>query len=232
MAADVQERTQRVLTIADDDDGDVADRGCEERARLGDVALVADVLPRALEDALALELEHGRIRVPAPRKRSRADGAHAGTLPADRPETWVGSRPDERAGRRSRRRDRRCRGGHRRGDARAARASRRGSDHPRQRRARPGAHGGGVSGDRRARASGHTHGRGATAVAPARGAVRLGRQRQAQRGRRLAGCRNRRPFARSERPRRRRRPRVREALDDTAVLGDTRRRLALRPRLG
>ena len=35
---------------------------------------------------------HGRVLVPTALTR--------GTLPADRPETWVGSRPDERAGRR------------------------------------------------------------------------------------------------------------------------------------
>ena len=76
MAADVEERAQLVLLVADEDDGDVADPGRRERARLGHVARVADVLPRAAEDALALELEHGRVRVPAPRQGPDVDRAH------------------------------------------------------------------------------------------------------------------------------------------------------------
>ncbi len=43
--ADVQERAQLVLTIADEDDGHVGDGGSEERRRLRHVALVTDVLP-------------------------------------------------------------------------------------------------------------------------------------------------------------------------------------------
>ena len=90
MTADVQERAQRVLAIAHEHDGDVADARGRERSRLGDVAGVADVLPRAAEDSLALELQHGRVRVPAPRQASDVDGAHVSERYPWAPET-VGS---------------------------------------------------------------------------------------------------------------------------------------------
>src|SRR5918996_1439753 len=79
--ADVEERAELSLIIADDDDGDVADPGSGERARLRYVAGVADVLPRRAEDALALELEDGGIRVPGPGQRARAvQCRHGSTL--------------------------------------------------------------------------------------------------------------------------------------------------------
>ena len=76
VAADVEERAERVLLVAHEDDRNVADGRRGERSGLGHVARVPDVLPRAAEDALALELEHGRIRVPAPGQRLDVDGAH------------------------------------------------------------------------------------------------------------------------------------------------------------
>jgi hypothetical protein len=76
MAADVQERSEYLVPVADEDDGDVADSRRRELSGLGDVAQVADVLPRAAEDSLALELEDRRIRVPAPRKAPHVDRAH------------------------------------------------------------------------------------------------------------------------------------------------------------
>ena len=95
MTADVQERAQRVLAIANEHDGDVADARGRERSRLGDVAGVADVLPRAAEDALALELEHGGVRVPAPRQASDVDGAHGANATRGHLKRWVASRRDE-----------------------------------------------------------------------------------------------------------------------------------------
>ncbi len=76
MTADVQERTKRVLLVANEHDRNVSDGARGERSRLGKVALVPDVLPRAAEDALALELKYGRVRVPAPGQRLELDGAH------------------------------------------------------------------------------------------------------------------------------------------------------------
>ena len=87
VAADVEERTQRVLLVAHEDDRNVPDGRGRERAGLGHVALVPDVLPRAPEDALALELEHGRIRVPAPGQRLELDGAHRREATAGEAET-------------------------------------------------------------------------------------------------------------------------------------------------
>ena len=75
MPADVQEGAERVLRVAHEHDRNVSDRTRGERPRLGHVALVSDVLPRAAKDALALELQHGRVRVPAP-GASELDGAH------------------------------------------------------------------------------------------------------------------------------------------------------------
>ena len=58
--------------------------------------LLADVLPRAAEDALALEPQHGRVRVPAPRQASDVDRAHGlRTLPVGIPKRRVASRPDD-----------------------------------------------------------------------------------------------------------------------------------------
>ena len=82
------------------------------------VARVTDVLPRAAEDALALELEHGGVRVPAPGQASESTALTA------RDATAAERSPDERSGRhraadeRTRPRDPR-RG---RGAARSARA--------------------------------------------------------------------------------------------------------------
>ena len=74
--ADVEERAERVLTVADDDHRDVSDPCRRERARLRHLSRVPDVLPRAAEDALSLELEDGGIRVPAPGQCLHVDRAH------------------------------------------------------------------------------------------------------------------------------------------------------------
>src|SRR6185503_17662547 len=69
-----------------------------ERSRLGHLAGVPDVLPRAAEDPIALELEHRGIAVPAPRQRAIRDvGCHGSTLPA--PPPIERARPTPRAGR-------------------------------------------------------------------------------------------------------------------------------------
>ena len=78
VSADVEERAELVLLVAHDDDRNVADPRRRERSRLRHVAEVAHVLPRAAEDPLALELEHGRIRVPAPGQGPDVDRAHDG----------------------------------------------------------------------------------------------------------------------------------------------------------
>ena len=58
-----------VLRSRTSDDRDVADPdGAGTIPAPATSSRVADVLPRAAEDALALELQHGRIRVPAPRE--------------------------------------------------------------------------------------------------------------------------------------------------------------------
>ena len=64
MAADVEEGAQVALVVAHDHDRDAAEIAGEERARLGDLVGAAGVLPGAAEDPLALEPEHGRVRVP------------------------------------------------------------------------------------------------------------------------------------------------------------------------
>ena len=76
MAADVEERPHGVITVANDDDRHICDPGGDERAALREVARVAHVLPRAAEDALPLELEDGRIGVPAPGQAPDFDRAH------------------------------------------------------------------------------------------------------------------------------------------------------------
>jgi hypothetical protein len=83
VAAYVEEGAKLVFAIAHDYDGHVADRRREEGGGLGDVPGVPHVLPGATEDPLALELQNGRIRVPAPRQGLDVDRAHrAETLAA------------------------------------------------------------------------------------------------------------------------------------------------------
>ncbi len=78
MPADVEERPQRALPVADEHDGNLPGVRRRERARLGDLTRVADVLPEAPEDPLVLELEHVTVGVPAPGQRSRrVDRSHA-----------------------------------------------------------------------------------------------------------------------------------------------------------
>ena len=76
MAADVEERAQHVLPVAHEQDGNVCDSGREKRARPGQLVGATDVLPRTAEDPLLLDLEHGRVRVPAPRDGADAGRAH------------------------------------------------------------------------------------------------------------------------------------------------------------
>ena len=59
MPADVHERAQHALPVADDDDRDVAGLAGEERARAGDLVGAARVLPRAPEDPFPLEPQDG-----------------------------------------------------------------------------------------------------------------------------------------------------------------------------
>ena len=81
MPADVEEGAQHSLAVAHEDHRHVAHARRPEGSRLGELARVPDVLPRAPEDPLPLELEHRRIRVPAPRQRARAvHRRHAATL--------------------------------------------------------------------------------------------------------------------------------------------------------
>ena len=72
--ADVEECPQHAVLVADEHDRYVACARRPERARLGNLVRVADVLPGRPEDALLLELEDGRIRVPVPRNRPRGTG--------------------------------------------------------------------------------------------------------------------------------------------------------------
>jgi hypothetical protein len=67
--ADVEERAQPAVSGMRDDDGDLPSRRSEERARLRQVARVADVLPRAAEDLLPLAAQGALVRIPAPRQR-------------------------------------------------------------------------------------------------------------------------------------------------------------------
>jgi hypothetical protein len=78
MAADVEERAELSLPVAEDQDGYVAGARRVKRAGLGDLVDAADVLPVTAEDAFVLELQRGCIGVPAPRERPglrRAQGA-------------------------------------------------------------------------------------------------------------------------------------------------------------
>ena len=82
MAADVQERAQAAVVVAHDDDRDAAEVAGEEGARLGDLVGPAGVLPRAPEDPLALEPQHGRVGVPVERDRAAVgDRRHRANLP-------------------------------------------------------------------------------------------------------------------------------------------------------
>ena len=65
--ARVQERAHHAVLAAHEDDPAQAELAHAEVARLGDLGLVAEVDPRAVEDALALRGEHLRIeeRLPA-----------------------------------------------------------------------------------------------------------------------------------------------------------------------
>ena len=61
VAADVDERAERLVAAADEDDGHVARAGGRERSRLGEIARVPDVLPAAAEDQPLLEPRDGRV---------------------------------------------------------------------------------------------------------------------------------------------------------------------------
>ena len=76
MTADVQERPESALLVTHQNDGTVTHAGRDERAGRSYLVLPTNVLPRVAKDPLLLELENGRVRVPAPRKGSRADGTH------------------------------------------------------------------------------------------------------------------------------------------------------------
>ena len=77
MPADVDERAQRVVAAADEDDRDVAGPGRDERPRLGQLPGVPGVLPGAPEDPLLLEAGHRRVDVPVPGDRAAAGVAVA-----------------------------------------------------------------------------------------------------------------------------------------------------------
>ena len=80
--ADVEERAELVLLVADEHHGDVSHARRTERAGLRDLVRPAGVLPEAAEDPLLLEPEGGGIDVPAPGKSpSRAPDGHVSTLP-------------------------------------------------------------------------------------------------------------------------------------------------------
>ena len=81
VAADVQERAERRLLVADDHDRHSPRVAGEERAGLVDLISAACVLPRAPEDPLPLEPEHVRIRVPVEGKRAAVrDRRHRTTV--------------------------------------------------------------------------------------------------------------------------------------------------------
>jgi hypothetical protein len=73
VAAHVDEGVQPPTLLPRDHDGHVAGKRGEERARLRDEFGPTDELPRAPEDAIALELRDRRVRVPLGRQR-RAGG--------------------------------------------------------------------------------------------------------------------------------------------------------------
>src|SRR5439155_18816052 len=68
VAAHVEERPQLAVARPRHHHGDLAGDGREERALLGDLAEVADVLPGAREDPLPLSAQDLGIRVPGPGK--------------------------------------------------------------------------------------------------------------------------------------------------------------------
>jgi hypothetical protein len=69
VAADVHKAAQLPVTGSGHDDGDVACHRGEEAPGLRDLVRPPRVLPGGCEDALALELEEDRIRVPRGRQR-------------------------------------------------------------------------------------------------------------------------------------------------------------------
>ena len=68
MAADVQKRAQLIITRARHHYRRASGHGREERAGVGRLTLVADVLPGPREDALLLEAKDLGVRVPVPGK--------------------------------------------------------------------------------------------------------------------------------------------------------------------
>ena len=110
VAADVQERAQRRLLVADDDDRDSRPRRGEERAGLVDLVGAACVLPRAPEDPLPLEPEHGRIRVPVEGKRAAVrDRRHGTTVSRRARQAAARSASTPSCAMKTGRRERRCR---------------------------------------------------------------------------------------------------------------------------
>ena len=63
MPADVEERAQHALAVADEQHGEVADARRVEGRRLRDLVDACDVLPEAPEDALVLKPEDRRVDV-------------------------------------------------------------------------------------------------------------------------------------------------------------------------
>ena len=76
MAADVQERAQLALAVADDQDRDAAGVGREVRAGRGDLVGAAPVLPGAREDQAPLAAQQLLVGVPAERQRQGVGGGH------------------------------------------------------------------------------------------------------------------------------------------------------------
>ena len=70
VAAHVQEGAEAALLVAHDDDRHPAEIAGEERPRLGHLVGAAGVLPRAPEDPLPLEPQHGGVGVPVERDRA------------------------------------------------------------------------------------------------------------------------------------------------------------------
>ena len=67
--AHIHERTQPAVSRACNNNRDLAGGAGKERALLGNLAGMADVLPAAGEDALAFPAQHLRVGVPGPRER-------------------------------------------------------------------------------------------------------------------------------------------------------------------
>jgi hypothetical protein len=84
VAADVDERAQDAVVVADEEHRGVAGARGVERAGLGDLVRARDVLPEAAEDSLLLHLQRGRVDVPAPGDRACADRAHPTNATDDR----------------------------------------------------------------------------------------------------------------------------------------------------